>query len=79
MLKATISLLDVLMEKRFQLINVNLEEGQGEGVPLFDPNSTLDEVRKALCHLEATQNRLVQSHDGYQKGLRYANITEPLK
>lgn len=43
------------MEKRLQLINVNSEEGREEGAPLFDPNGNLDEVRKALCHPEATK------------------------
>lgn len=47
------------MEERLQLIDVNPKEGQREGASLFYPNGTLDEIRKAMCHPEATQDILI--------------------
>ena len=53
---ATITLLDVLMEESLLRVNVHLEEGRQEGAPMFYPDGTLNEVRKAMCHPKVSHN-----------------------
>lgn len=64
MSKETISNLDVLVEERFQLVNVDPKEGWREVAPLLYPNGTLDKVKKVMCPPTKAQNLHVQSHDG---------------
>ena len=77
--EAPIGLLDMLSEKRFQLINVDLEKSGGKWAPLLDSNSALDELRHPSNCAETAKYGLVETHNSSQKGRRDTNPSQPLK
>lgn len=68
-----------MFPKRLQLIHVNPKESQREGAPLFNPNGSLNEIRKVAGCTETVENPLIESHDESQEGVLNANFVEPLK
>lgn len=55
------------------------QRGRRKGTPMFYLDGMMDEVRMIMCHSEASQNWLRQSHDACQEGLRKDNVVESLE
>ena len=57
--EAPITILDMLVKKGLQLINVDPKQGGGHGATLFNPNGTPDEIGHLVNCVETTKDRLI--------------------
>ena len=57
--KATIRVLDMLMKKGFQLININPKQVGRQRATLFNPDSASDELRHSMTYAKTTKDGLI--------------------
>jgi hypothetical protein len=57
--EAPITILNMVMKKDLQLINVDPKQGGAQGANLFNPNGTLDEIQQPVTYTEMTKDRLI--------------------
>jgi hypothetical protein len=56
MKETTISILDVIVEERLYLINIDFKKRRREGASLLYLDGTLNKIEEALSQLETSQN-----------------------
>ena len=57
--EAPITILDMLVKKGLQLINVDPKQGGGWGATLFNPNGTPDEIWHPVNYAKMIKDQLI--------------------
>ena len=64
--EAPITILNILMKKGLQIIDIDPKQGGGQGAALLKPNGNPDEIWNSMSRAKTTKDWLIKARDGNQ-------------